>query len=225
MAFFRKIKAGLVKSNIETFVGEEGNLFFDVESGELRLSDGQTLGGIPVSGGEGGGTTLTVSETGNDEIITNEITRVTAIRFDRDTGFNVENLGSGEVKVSLGSTFKTWKVDGQQDLVAVGEDTIRFIAGDGITIITDPTAEIKTITLSGSYILPTATDAVKGGVVIGQNLSITDDGIITVRSQQVVEEVFTAPVNVTAPEENQGLMYKNGEWINSATMFWSSKSW
>ena len=52
---FRKIKAGLVNSDVEQFVGEPGNLFFDIDTGTLRLSDGITPGGIAVSGGSGGG--------------------------------------------------------------------------------------------------------------------------------------------------------------------------
>jgi len=51
MAFFRKVVAGLVKAEIDEFVGEEGNLFFDIETGGLRLSDGQTPGGISIAGG------------------------------------------------------------------------------------------------------------------------------------------------------------------------------
>ena len=51
---FRKIKAGLVNADIEQFVGEIGNLFFDIDTGELRLSDGSTPGGVTVSGGSGG---------------------------------------------------------------------------------------------------------------------------------------------------------------------------
>ena len=51
---FRKIKAGLVNSDIEQFVGEEGNLFFDIETGILRLSNGVDPGGVIVSGGSGG---------------------------------------------------------------------------------------------------------------------------------------------------------------------------
>lgn len=54
MGFFRKIKAGLVNHPIEQFVGEVGNMFFDVDTGELRLSDGVTPGGIPIMGGTGG---------------------------------------------------------------------------------------------------------------------------------------------------------------------------
>lgn len=53
MSFFRKIKAGLVKAEITEFVGEEGNIFFNVDTGELRLSDGITPGGLPLGDGSG----------------------------------------------------------------------------------------------------------------------------------------------------------------------------
>jgi hypothetical protein len=55
MAYFRKIVAGLVKYDIDQYVGEVGNMFFDVESGDFRLSDGVTPGGIRVSQNNGGG--------------------------------------------------------------------------------------------------------------------------------------------------------------------------
>jgi len=50
----RKIKAGLVKIPIDQFVGEDGHIFFDVDDGTLRLSDGVTPGGSILSGGGGG---------------------------------------------------------------------------------------------------------------------------------------------------------------------------
>jgi hypothetical protein len=51
---FRKIRAGLVNSDIDQFIGEIGNLFFDITDGTLRLSDGETPGGVIVGGGSGG---------------------------------------------------------------------------------------------------------------------------------------------------------------------------
>jgi hypothetical protein len=48
MAFFRKISAGLVKSEFEEYVGEVGQLFFNIETGELRLSNESTPGGTPI---------------------------------------------------------------------------------------------------------------------------------------------------------------------------------
>ncbi len=219
MAFFRKIKAGLVKDDIDNFVGEEGNIFFNVETGEFRLSDGITPGGINVGGGGGGtyvlptasttvkggvkvdGTTITINNQvisgfdGNYNSLTNKpslfsgsytdltnkpslfsgsytdltnkptipgsltvslidatnivsspLTNITAIRFDTDSGFDITDLGSGAVKVGMNSTFKTWKVDGQSDLVATGLDTIEFIAGSGMLITTDTLSDPKSIT-------------------------------------------------------------------------------
>lgn len=56
MGLVRKIKAGLVKVSVNDFVGEDGNVFFDIDDGVMRLSDGTTPGGIPLSsGGEEGG--------------------------------------------------------------------------------------------------------------------------------------------------------------------------
>jgi len=66
MGFFRKIKAGLVNHPIENFVGEIGNMFFDIETGELRLSDGVTLGGIPIFGGGGAGAVI-IRDSGTGE--------------------------------------------------------------------------------------------------------------------------------------------------------------
>lgn len=53
MAWLRKIKAGLVKIDVDQFIGEEGNLFFDIETGSLRLSDGSTPGGVLLGSGSG----------------------------------------------------------------------------------------------------------------------------------------------------------------------------
>lgn len=49
MTHIRKIKAGGVNTSWENFVGEIGTLFYDQVLGNLRLSDGHTPGGVPVS--------------------------------------------------------------------------------------------------------------------------------------------------------------------------------
>ena len=59
MAGIRKIRAGLVlKTDVNSFIGEEGNIFFNPDNGDLRLSDGITPGGIPLGAGGGGGATI-----------------------------------------------------------------------------------------------------------------------------------------------------------------------
>ena len=81
---------------------------------------------------------LEVSEINTANTLSNISTQVTSIRFDKDTGFNVTELNPGNIKVSLGSSFKTWHVPGQADLVAVAEDEVTFF-GNGIDITTNPT--------------------------------------------------------------------------------------
>jgi len=95
-------------------------------------------------------TGIIVSEIDGANTITNSFTGISAIRFDKDTGFSVAGWGNGTVKVSLGSSFKTWNVYGQPSLVAVGEDTVRFVSGNGIIIRTSNTAGNKTITFSAN---------------------------------------------------------------------------
>jgi hypothetical protein len=52
----QKIKSGRVNiPDIETYIGDNGIIFFDELQGELRLGDGITPGGIPLTVGGGGG--------------------------------------------------------------------------------------------------------------------------------------------------------------------------
>ena len=60
---FRKIKAGLVNGDVGQFVGENGNLFYDVSDGALRISDGTTPGGTLISAGGSDYTLPTASST------------------------------------------------------------------------------------------------------------------------------------------------------------------
>ena len=104
-----------------------------------------------IQGPTGSGSTIEVSQISGSNVA-NVISSVSALRFDTDTGFNVEDLGSGAVKVSLGSSFKTWTVDGQDSLVAQGEDTVEFVAGTGVIITTQNTAP-KSITISADSLV------------------------------------------------------------------------
>lgn len=320
MANFRKIKAGLVKSEIEDFVGEQGNLFFNVETGELRLSDGETPGGIGVGGGTGGGsytlptasttvkggvkvdgTTITINNqvisgfNGNYNSLSNKpviptvptnvssftndagylttvgtisynsltdkptiptvptnvsaftndsgylttigtisynsltdkptipsmtvslidsantvsspLTDITAIRFDTDSGFDITDLGSGAVKVGMNSTFKYWKVNGQDDLVATGLDTIEIVAGPGLTITTDPLADPKSITFNA----------------VDKTVSLYQDGLLeptvgTVRwytPSAISINKITARLAESADDDVTVLIKKNGTTVNT----------
>lgn len=69
-----------------------------------------------------------------------EYSNINTLRFDADSGFDVTDLSNGVVKVGMNSTFKTWKVDGQDDLVASGLDSVTFVAGNNMDISTNTTA-------------------------------------------------------------------------------------
>jgi hypothetical protein len=89
------------------------------------------------SGGGVGGGSITVSKVLTNGTYTGAITNVTGLRFDDDSGFDVVDLGNGNAKVQMNSTFKYWEVNGQPGLTAQGLDTANFIAGSGVTIAAD----------------------------------------------------------------------------------------
>ena len=92
--------------------------------------------------------TITVSTINSASQYANTVTNVTGLRFDEDSGFDVQDLGSGNVKVLMNSTFKYWNVNGSPGLVAEGLDTVNFITGNGIDIITNTSGTNKSITFA-----------------------------------------------------------------------------
>ena len=119
-------------------VGITGNVYAD----KFYTTNGLYWAGNGLAFSSG----LTISEIDSANALSNISNSVTSIRFDRDTGFSVVELDPGNVKVSLGSSFKTWHVPGQADLVAVAEDEVTFF-GNSIDITTNPTAP-KSITFA-----------------------------------------------------------------------------
>jgi hypothetical protein len=93
---------------------------------------------------------LTVSEINGSNVITGSVSNVSVLRFDTDSGFDVTDLGSGAVKIGMNSTFKTWEVTGQSPLVATGLDVVRFVAGTGMTITTNPNSTPQSITFNAT---------------------------------------------------------------------------
>jgi len=49
MAFIRKIKGSLVRQDSSIYLGEDTYLFYDIDTGCIRRSDGVTPGGVPLS--------------------------------------------------------------------------------------------------------------------------------------------------------------------------------
>ena len=113
----------------------QGNL-----SANYLTGNGSLLSGVSMP--------ITVSEYFYGDIA-NVVPHISTLRFDRSTGFTVQDLGANTALISMSSSFKTWVVDGQANLVAFGEDTVKFATDNNIAITTVPTATpIKTITFS-----------------------------------------------------------------------------
>ena len=66
MALTRKIASGGTVANFSTYVGEKGHLFYNSDTGDLRISDGVTVGGNSL--------TLTSSQLGDLHIYGSNIT-------------------------------------------------------------------------------------------------------------------------------------------------------
>jgi hypothetical protein len=147
-----------------SYVGQKDRLFFDITTQTFRISDGITPGG-QVLGGIGAGTNgITVSLIDGSNNISNLVPITTKLRFDTDAGFDVIDLGGGEVKIGMNSTFKYWQVNGEDTLVANGLDTIEFKAGAGMEITTDILSNPKSITFTSV-----------GGAGGAANLTIKDE--------------------------------------------------
>ena len=125
------------------FTGSTGLTGFDGSKGDLGYTGSQGERGYT-----GSSTNLTVSLINPQDEYSNVVLDVNAIRFDTDSGFDVFDLGNGEVKIGMNSTFKFWEVDGQDTLEAIGLDTIKIIAGPNMIITTDAASDPKSITFS-----------------------------------------------------------------------------
>ena len=152
-------------------IDAQGNI---TAQGNLRadhlFGDGSLISGVSVP--------ITISEYFYGDIA-NVIPHVSTIRFDRATGFTVEDLGANTALISMSSSFKTWIVDGQANLVAFGEDKIKFEVDDNIVITTHPTPDpykIITFSLAGNIAI---NGNITGGYLTAINGLSTANAVIT----------------------------------------------
>ena len=101
-------------------------------------------------GPTGSSAVLTVSLMSPTGAYSNVVSSVSTLRFDTESGFDVIDLGAGEVKIGMNSTFKYWEIDGQDTLIANGLDHIHLIAGNNIVLTSDIYASPKSLTISSN---------------------------------------------------------------------------
>jgi cytoskeletal protein CcmA (bactofilin family) len=88
------------------------------------------------------GLPLTLGTIFGTDISSAKYTDISAVYFDTDAGFDITEITTGEIKVSMNSTFKYWDLSGEvpidasnasvTGLVARGLDTMNFVAGNNI---------------------------------------------------------------------------------------------
>ena len=155
--------------NVET----TGNIVGANVEANYFLGDGSNLTGI-LSG-------VAVSQWANGNVLSNTVSNVENIWFDSTTGFSVTNITGNTALISLGSSFKTWEVAGQANLVAVGEDTVEFVAGNNIVITTDANAIPQQIEFAVSSNI-TATSVSVTGNVTANIFNLANAGNLTYSS-------------------------------------------
>lgn len=146
---------------------------------------------------QGIGNGITVGLFDAEDSLTDEVANVTTIGFDSTSGFNITEMDDGVVKISLGSSWKTWLVDGQDPLIAQGEDTITFVAGSNMTIATDATAKTITFNSTGGGI-PTRIENGMTAVVIP-----TENGSALINVNDDKEWQFLTDGSLMFPDGSQ----------------------
>ena len=66
----QKIKSGrIITTAVNDYVGDSGTIFYDETTGDLRLSDGVTPGGVPLLLGGGGASFKTIKVDGQADLV------------------------------------------------------------------------------------------------------------------------------------------------------------
>lgn len=151
----QKIKSGrIITVQAETYVGEKGIIFYDEDTGVLRLSDGVTPGGIPVqSTGTSSTYVLPAATTSTlGGVIVGENLTISPSGV-------LSFVGTASFTATV-NAFTTIVVRGYPDIFAQGNDSLEFVAGRGIALVSENTLIPKAVTISISEIDGGAPDSV-----------------------------------------------------------------
>lgn len=122
---------------------ELGNLYFTNVRARDALTSTNGINYDPSTGTFSSGLRIELVDLAN--VANVSVANVNTIQFDSDSGFDVIDRANGIAKIAMNSTFKTWNVLGQANLVATGLDVVRFIPGNNITITTNAAASPQEI--------------------------------------------------------------------------------
>jgi len=151
------------------------------------------LGGVKIDG-----TTITINGSGvisgfsgvYDDLSSKPILSTVATTGDYDDLTNKPSLFSGsyndltDIPTLPTATFQIISVAGQSNVIADNyQDTLTLVAGDGISITTNNSTDTITISSTGgggSGSISPATTSTLGGVIIGNGLQVSQEGVIDV---------------------------------------------
>lgn len=151
----QKIKSGrIITVQAETYVGEKGIIFYDEDTGVLRLSDGVTPGGILVQSTSTASTYVLPPAT---------TSTLGGVIVGENLAISPEGVISFTGTASFTATvnaFSTIVVRGYPDMFAQGNDSVEFVAGRGIALVSESNIFPKAVTISISEIDGGAPDSV-----------------------------------------------------------------
>jgi len=166
---------------------------------------------IPPSAISGGVLTIQqTSDTGDTELVP-QVTNISTLQFDKDSGFDVSFQSAGIAKIRMNSTFKYWKIDGVDGLVAEGLDTLDFITGNDIMLSADNTKNAKTFTIS--Y------DTTNVDISLNNKVDLTNQQSIGGHKTFTNDISFSQDVDINGKLSHRGLAITNGNEIDQMKTF------
>jgi len=146
----RKLVSAYLKYDFDTYVGHKGEIFLNLDTGEFRISDGVSPGGLPTSvapiasdeilGVIKAGAGVSISEDGTLNVDTSSIqvdpaTRESLGIVQIGDNINVDNNGVISVPLATSSTAGVVKIG--QNMTVAGDGTINVATGAGINRVID----------------------------------------------------------------------------------------
>ena len=218
-----------VGSDANIVIDTNGNANFANVGGNSANFTGNVSANYFLGNGANLSNVLTVSQytTG---VYSNVIANAHGLAFDTTTGFSVTDLGNGNALIQLGSSFKTWEVAGQANLVAVGEDVVQFVAGSGMTITTNAAAIPQQIIFSSTggggasneisngtsnVSIPTANGNVFMSVNGNANIAVITgtganiNGTLTISNTVTISNTAGGATNIALGSPTQGNLVSN----------------
>lgn len=160
---------------------------------------------------------LNVGTTNSTNTFNNTLTNPTKIGFDQDSGFTVNDAGSGMAKISLNNnTFRNWDINGSPALIAGENDTVNFVAGCNVFLYANSSSSPKTLTINAA---PTGSNKelqYNNAGVFASSSSLTWDNaknmlnVSVIGSGPIHESFFTTTSSVIDVESYSLFYYPTG---------------